>query len=85
MGRDVVARVALPLVTATGLPKAPPPTSNWTVPVAVDGATVAVTETELLANWGDEGVTEREVVVGTAVTTYEEAPVDPLYPFPRSA
>jgi hypothetical protein len=41
---DVLPEVALPLVRVTGEPKFTPSILNCTVPVAVDGDTVAVNE-----------------------------------------
>ena len=57
-GRDVVDVDAAPLVTVAGLPISvgvPVPYSNWTVPVAADGLTVALSVTEVPNGLGTGG------------------------------
>jgi len=61
-GKVVVAVEAVPPVTVTGLPMGVLPTSNWTVPVALDGVTVALNETEVPENCGLAGVGVFKVV-----------------------
>jgi hypothetical protein len=72
IGRAVVAVEALPPETVAGLPRAAPPTSNWTEPVELDGETVALNVTEVPAACGLAGLGGLSVVVvATAVITYE--------------
>ena len=69
-GSTVVARAAVPLVTVTGLPidvGVPVPYSNWTVPVAAEGLTVAVRVTELPEGCGLDGLSLSVVVVAVGV------------------
>jgi hypothetical protein len=62
-GRAVVVVDAAPTDTATGLPMSVPPTANWTVPVAVDGVTVALSVTVVPKLCGLAGVGAFRVVV----------------------
>jgi hypothetical protein len=60
---DVDDRLALPDDTATGEPRGEPLSENWTVPTAVDGATVAVMVTVAPTPADVVGETPRLVVV----------------------
>jgi hypothetical protein len=62
-GRADVVAEAVPPETATGPPMATPPTSNWTVPEAVEGVTVALSETDVPTYCGPAGVGVFSVVV----------------------
>jgi hypothetical protein len=56
---------AVPLLTATGLPKLRVPSLNWTVPVAVAGVIVAVSVTGVPCATGEAGDVVSAVVVAT--------------------
>ena len=78
-GSVLVAIVALPPLTATGLPMSVAPTLNCTLPVAADGVTVAVRVTAVPANWGETGVADKVVVVVvTGLMSIVASPVESL-------
>ena len=54
---------AVPPLTVTGLPMSVVPTSNWTVPGAADGETVAVRVSGVPNSWGLAGDALSVVVV----------------------
>ncbi len=69
---------AVPPLTVTGVPMSVVPTSNWTEPVADDGATVAVRVSWVPNSCGLAGEAVNVVVVGTPVTVNDAVPVDPV-------
>ena len=76
-GRVDVWVCACPLVTVTRLPMSVVPTSNWTVPGAADGVTVAVRVSWVPNSWGLAG--DAFSVVGRChgFTVNDSVPVDP--------
>lgn len=68
----MAADVAVPPLTATGLPRVVVPSVNCTEPAAVDGETIAVNVTDVPAVVGLTGfaVTVVEVVVGPAPAAF---------------
>ena len=73
---------AVPALTVTGLPMSLPLSSNWTVPGAADGDTVAVRVSCAPVGCGLGGDTDSAVVVLTALTVNEAVPVDAEKPLP---
>ena len=66
----VVEIDAVPPLTGD-VPRMVEPALNWTEPGAAGGVTVAVSVTDVPANWGLAGVAERIVVVeATGSTVY---------------
>ena len=76
-GRVEVVIEAVPPLTATGAPMAVEPFSNWTVPVAADGVTVALSWTDVPDVTGLDGTVARAVVVEAPVTLNGVDPDEP--------
>ena len=72
-GRAAVVVDALPPATVTGPPMLVEPTSNWTLPLAAVGVTVAESVTVTPDSCGLAGLVPREVVVVASGTTVNVA------------